>query len=104
MSSSELPIMYIHGMDSSSQGQKALLLQGIFGDRILIPNFTNNVSERLALLDELIGQSTTKWILIGSSLGGLTATLYAIRHPEKVAKMILIASALVLSLYSQIWS
>ena len=62
---------------------------------ILIPNFTNNVSERLALLDELIGQSTTKWILIGSSLGGLTATLYAIRHPEKVAKMILIAPALV---------
>lgn len=35
-----------------------------------------------------------EWILIGSSLGGAMAALYAAQHPDQVKKLILLAPAL----------
>ena len=39
--------------------------------------------------------SQTEWILIGSSFGGLMATLFTSRYPSQVEQLILLAPALV---------
>jgi predicted esterase YcpF (UPF0227 family) len=98
-------ILYIHGSDSSSQTYKATLLHDIFPG-MLIPDFTGGLPERMERLKTILG-AETGWTLVGSSLGGLMAALFAMNHPDQVRKLILLAPALTLpgftkSLSSQI--
>ena len=56
---------------------------------------------------EAILGAETGWTLVGSSLGGLMAALFAMQHPGQVRKLVLLAPALTLpgftmSLASQI--
>ena len=87
-------ILYIHGSDSSSQTYKATLLQDIFPG-MHIPDFVGGLPERMEQLETILGVQTG-WILVGSSLGGLMAALFAMNHPDQVRKLVLLAPALTL--------
>lgn len=87
-------IIFIHGSESSSQTYKAGILRGLFPG-MLTPDFTDDVEERLAQLRTIIGD-TTGWTLIGSSLGGLAAAIFAAQSPAQVRKLVLLAPALAL--------
>ena len=92
-------IIFIHGLESSGTGFKGTYLKGLF-PHILTPNFRkfkknlpldSLLKERMAQLN-LILKEKKSWVLIGSSFGGLMATLYALRNPEKnTERLILLA-------------
>ncbi len=86
------PLIFIHGLLGSSQGFKATMLRGLFSD-ILIPDFNGSLKERMAQLDPILA-GRSGWTIIGSSMGGLMATLYTCQHPQQVEKLILLAPAL----------
>ncbi len=86
-------VIFIHGLESSSQGYKANLLREIFPD-IFAPDFQGPLAERMAHL-ETIMLPDSPWVMVGSSFGGLMAALYASRHPRRVRKLILLAPALI---------
>lgn len=85
-------LLFIHGLMGSSQGFKAVLLRQLFPDMI-IPDFPGEFVDRMDQLRRLIG-STDGWIIIGSSLGGLMATWFAIESPQQVKRLVLLAPAL----------
>ncbi|MEA3334378.1 MAG: YqiA/YcfP family alpha/beta fold hydrolase [Chloroflexota bacterium] len=85
-------LLFIHGLMGSSQGYKATLLRQAFPD-MLIPDFPGEFDQRMVKLSQVIG-TTTGWTLIGSSLGGLMATEYAIHQSRQVEKLVLFAPAL----------
>jgi len=99
-------ILYIHGSSGDkSQTYKARILRGIFPG-MLIPDFDGDLPERMEQLEAILG-TETGWRLVGSSLGGLMAALFATQHPDQVQKLVLLAPALTLpgftrSLASQI--
>jgi len=84
--------IFIHGLDSSNQGTKARFFREKYPDMI-IPNFEGPLQKRLEKLEEVLsGQSAIT--LIGSSFGGLMATIFALDHPDRVKNLILLAPAL----------
>ena len=84
--------IFLHGLESSSKGAKASFLRNIFPD-MEIPDFKGSLAERMAsLYDILAGQKDI--ILIGSSFGGLMATIFAIENTDVVKKIVLLAPAL----------
>ena len=94
-------IIFIHGLESSGNGFKGTYLKGLFPD-IFTPNFKKfkkNISlddllkERMGQLD-LFLKKRNSWIIIGSSFGGLMATLYALLYPKKIERLILLAPVL----------
>jgi predicted alpha/beta-hydrolase family hydrolase len=93
-------LLFIHGSDSSSHTFKAALLRGIFPG-MLIPDFIGGLPERMEQLGAILG-SETGWALIGSSLGGLMAAIFAMQHPSQVRKLVLLAPALTLPGFSMI--
>ncbi len=62
---------------------------------MLTPNFDGNIPERMAQLKAILGKETG-WTLIGSSLGGLMAALFATQAPGQVRKLVLLSPALTL--------
>lgn len=87
-------LILIHGLEGSSQGDKAILLRGLFPG-ILTPDFHGPVAQRMELLYSLLGESSG-WTIVGSSLGGLMAALFTCQRPTQVRKLILLAPALFL--------
>ncbi len=88
------PRIFIHGLDSSNQGTKARFFRERFPDMI-IPNFPGSLEERMEKLQtELEGKSDI--ILVGSSFGGLMATLFAMEQEDRVKRMVLLAPALLM--------
>ena len=77
-------ILFIHGSDSSSQTYKASILRGIFPG-MLTPDFNGDLPERMKQLEAILG-TETGWTLVGSSLGGLMAALFAMQHPGSGAQ------------------
>lgn len=88
------PILFIHGSQSSGQTYKASLLRQVF-PHMLSPDFTDDIEERLVQLRRIIG-NTGGWRLVGSSLGGLTAAIFAAQAAGQVKKLVLLAPALAL--------
>jgi pimeloyl-ACP methyl ester carboxylesterase len=85
-------IVFIHGSGGDkSQTYKAHLLRGLFPG-IVTPDFDGNLKERLEQLRAILGKETG-WTLIGSSLGGLMAVLFANESPKQVSKLALLAPA-----------
>ena len=94
-------IIFIHGLESSGKGFKGAYLKNLFPD-ILTPNFKkynanitleNLLKNRMGQLN-LILKERKLWTIIGSSFGGLMATLYALQHmdpSEKIERLILLA-------------
>jgi pimeloyl-ACP methyl ester carboxylesterase len=89
------PSIFLHGLVSSGQGFKGTLFRRVLPG-ILTPDFTGALEERMAQLGPIIGDQPG-WAIIGSSFGGLMATLFTRDHPEQVRKLVLLAPALALS-------
>jgi pimeloyl-ACP methyl ester carboxylesterase len=86
-------LIFLHGLLSSSQGEKARLLREQFPG-ILTPDFQGSLEERMASLRLLLGEQSG-WTIIGSSFGGLMATTFACERPRQVEKLVLLAPALI---------
>ncbi len=84
-----MKLCFLHGLDSSPQGTKASLLRA-YDPSCLIPNLPPDVNERLKVLKHELRAPV---LLVGSSLGGLTALMYAMSHPEMVHGLVLLAPA-----------
>jgi len=91
-SAAKNPIIFIHGQESSSKGTKGLFFKEHFPEMI-IPDFAGPVPSRMAKLKEILS-GKTGIIMIGSSLGGLMAALYAFQNKDRIKKLILLAPAL----------
>lgn len=89
------PIIFLHGLVSSGQGFKGTLFRRVLPG-ILTPDFTGPLEERMAQLAPIIGDQSG-WAIIGSSFGGLMATVFTRQHPQQVRKLVLLAPALALS-------
>lgn len=87
-----LTLIFLHGLDSSGNGTKGHFFAERF-PQMLRPDFSGDLSARLARLEE-ITDGKENLILVGSSYGGLLATVFAGSHPGKVCRLILLAPAL----------
>ena len=87
-----VPFIFIHGLEGSSQGFKATMLRGLF-PHILTPDLVGSLEERMTQLVPILADNS-EWVIVGSSFGGLMGTLFTCQHPEQVKKLILLAPAL----------
>ncbi len=84
--------IFLHGLESSSKGSKAVFLQDLYPE-MEIPDFAGSLSERMASLNAILaGQKNV--MLIGSSFGGLMATIFAMGFTDAVERIVLLAPAL----------
>ncbi len=92
-------VLYLHGFASGPGSRKALFFAAKLrelGFRLEIPDLAQGrfedltISGQLSFLERLMDGKPA--ILIGSSLGGYLAALYAARHPE-IDRLILLAPA-----------
>jgi pimeloyl-ACP methyl ester carboxylesterase len=89
--------VFIHGLESSSQGTKGMFFRARFPDMIM-EDYSGLFHQRMAQLETfLVGKN--ELILVGSSYGGLMAASYASLHEERLKKIILLAPALHLDVY-----
>ncbi len=86
------PTFFLHGLDSSGRGTKGLYFTEHFPE-IIAPDFDGSLTERMESLEKIC-ETKNDLVLIGSSFGGLMATCFAIAHPERVKRLILLAPAL----------
>jgi pimeloyl-ACP methyl ester carboxylesterase len=98
-------IIYLHGFASSPKSRKSQFFHDRFAEQgisMITPtldggDFENlTISGQLAILEDAIqnlGPSALPVTLMGSSMGGYLATLYAARNPGSVDRLILMAPA-----------
>ena len=86
------PTIFIHGQESSSGGTKGLFFRDLF-PKMIIPDFVDDISTRMSKLREIL-LNKKGIIMIGSSLGGLMAAIYAFENQDTIKKLILLAPAL----------
>ncbi len=84
--------MFIHGLESSSQGNKGRYFREKYPDMI-IENFHGALENRMAALNGLASDKKDL-ILVGSSFGGLMASIFTCENPKRVTRLILLAPAL----------
>ncbi len=84
--------VFIHGLESSSQGTKGVFFRAKYPDMI-IEDFEGTLERRMEKLNRMLSDKKDL-ILVGSSFGGLMAAIYACNHGERVKKLILLAPAL----------
>jgi predicted esterase len=84
--------VFIHGLESSSQGTKGAFFRARYPD-MMIEDFSGLFPQRMEKLEGLLA-GKKDLILVGSSYGGLMATVYACLHEERVQKLVLLAPAL----------
>jgi len=92
--------LYLHGFASGPQSSKGQFFQQRFaasGYSLELPELTegdfenSTISQQLGLIERLIGDDTV--VLMGSSMGGYLAALFAARNPARVARVVLLAPA-----------
>jgi uncharacterized protein len=97
------PIVYLHGFASGPSSSKARFIRGRLeaaGAHVDVPDLAAGDFEHLTISSQLAiveaharpGGRPQPVALIGSSLGGYLAALYAARHPE-VTRLVLLAPA-----------
>jgi pimeloyl-ACP methyl ester carboxylesterase len=84
--------IFIHGLDSISMGTKARYFRERFPET-LIPDFSGSLASRMAVLDQILA-GLDDLILVGSSFGGLMATIFTLANEGRVRRLILLAPAL----------
>lgn len=94
-------VIFVHGLESSGHGFKG----NLFRERVsgcLTPDlreydpqlsYSVLLNERMRQLRNIL-EKRDNWKIIGSSFGGLMASLYSLKNPLKVEKLILLAPAL----------
>lgn len=91
--------IFLHGLESSNQGTKSIFFRDLYPD-MLLPNFRGSLQERVKKLDNVLsGKSGIK--IVGSSFGGLMASIYAMQNEEIVDTLVLLAPALNLFWFSK---
>jgi len=94
-----MKLIYLHGFASGPQSSKAQFFRSRFealGVTMQVPDLSEGNFERLTIGGQLrvierIADGDEVW-LMGSSMGGYLAALYAARHPQ-VTKLVLLAPA-----------
>ena len=87
-------LIFLHGLESGPHGSKYQALRAL-DPGILAPDCYDirDLEKRLAIVErELVGLDDL--VLVGSSFGGLVATVFADRHPQRVRGYLLCAPAL----------
>jgi pimeloyl-ACP methyl ester carboxylesterase len=87
-------IVFLHGLESSSQTYKAGVIRDSFPD-LIVPDFTGPLEQRMEALYPILGDKK-EWTIIGSSFGGLMGAIFTCEHPDQVRKLVLLAPALML--------
>ncbi len=90
--------LFLHGLDSSSQGTKGIFFRDNFPD-VIAPDFEGTLENRLEQLEKKC-RLWNDLTFIGSSFGGLMAVCYAIKAAPRIGKLILLAPALNFPEYS----
>jgi pimeloyl-ACP methyl ester carboxylesterase len=86
------PALFLHGLDSSIQGTKAQWFRHHFPE-VRMRDYEGDLEQRLTQLANQVA-GLDRLILVGSSFGGLMAACFAIRHPERCQRLVLLAPAL----------
>ena len=93
------PIVYLHGFASGPQSSKARYFRALLeraGASVAVPDLAEGdfehitITGQLAVIDRIVAARPAA--LIGSSLGGYLAALYAARHPG-ITRVALLAPA-----------
>jgi len=84
--------VFIHGLESSGKGTKGTFFR-TYRPHMLIDDYEGTLEERMEKLERNLAPYQDL-ILVGSSYGGLMASIYACQHPEAVKKLVLLAPAL----------
>ena len=84
-----MQLCFLHGLDSSPMGTKSRLLKQHY-PHCRIPSLPPDIYKRLDIVEKKI---VAPAFIIGSSLGGLTALMFALKHPETVQSLLLLAPA-----------
>ncbi|MFC1868279.1 dienelactone hydrolase family protein [Thermodesulfobacteriota bacterium] len=84
--------IFIHGLESSNQGTKSVFFRERYPDMI-IPNFAGSLQDRMIKLNDILSNSSGIR-LVGSSFGGLMASIFAMENEPKVDRLILLAPAI----------
>ena len=90
--------MFIHGLESNNQGTKAVYFKKHFPD-MLTPNFPGSLDERMADLRTLLS-GKRDITLVGSSFGGLMASIFVMENEPRVKRLVLLAPAVNLMEFS----
>jgi pimeloyl-ACP methyl ester carboxylesterase len=84
--------VFIHGLDSSSRGTKGSFFRERYPG-MRMGDYSGPLENRMSQLEmELAGEENL--ILVGSSYGGLMATLFASSNATRIRRLILLAPAL----------
>lgn len=86
-------LVFIHGLESTSQGVKGQFFREHFPEMI-IEDYRGGFVERMRKLSGLLA-GKNNLILVGSSYGGLMAAQFALHNEARVRKLILLAPALI---------
>ena len=88
-------IIFAHGLEGSPNGSKIQALRNS-GFEVLAPDFQGMpLIDRVELLEKIsLAYEEKKPILAGSSYGGLTAAIVAMKFPERFSGLLLCAPAL----------
>jgi pimeloyl-ACP methyl ester carboxylesterase len=84
--------MFIHGLESSNQGTKAVFFRERYPGMV-IPHFTGTLAERMDKLKQIV-YDESGIIFVGSSFGGLMASIFAMENESRVDRLILLAPAI----------
>ncbi len=84
--------IFLHGLESSSQGYKARMLRELLPD-MRTPDFHGPIEQRMAQLAPIL-DAWPAWIIVGSSFGGLMGALWTCARPQHVRRLVLLAPAL----------
>ena len=84
--------IFLHGLDSSGRVTKGTYFSTRY-PYMLRPDFEGKVQERMRQLHDLLGDHD-KFIVAGSSFGGLMGACLAIEKPKRVHRLIMLAPAL----------
>ena len=84
--------IFLHGLESSNQGTKAVFFRERYPD-MLTPNFIGPLEDRMTTLRQILsGRSGIR--LVGSSFGGLMGAIFAMENEPLVERLILLAPAI----------
>ncbi|RLB10949.1 MAG: alpha/beta hydrolase [Deltaproteobacteria bacterium] len=84
--------IFIHGLESSSQGVKGKFFKQKFPD-IIVPDFVGSLKQRMEKLKSVLDKKD-RIIIVGSSYGGLMGTIFTMEYEDRVEKLILLAPAI----------
>lgn len=84
-------VIFAHGLESSPKGTKAIYLKDHFG-AFTPPLYELGLKAQIETIEGMLRDGEPA-VLVGSSLGGLTALGAAIRCPKQIAHLVLLAPA-----------